>query len=388
MPGPYNRLVIAPGNAILLGNSGGVLLLSPPAEVPGGMSLSDMQNRTWHLLREDGPDTGFPAPQTGDFNQTVVTRDLNIAIAQFISQTGIAPMISERQAVYPVFAGLDCPVPPDLISITRIEYTAYGQQPYKLIACSFEEFDSLTGGMVLNATGQPYYFRRPYAGYVRLQPQPGPANASGPPAGDISLGGLPVVGQTISATFSNGIVTVTSSPYTVQNGDTPATVALALSTAINQSGAVSGAGAFLQPSSVDSSGQGVAFVANANTPQAAGITYYATVTGLGLYASPGPTAPGLVQATGDSMMWYYSSLGTVLVDAGDSPTIPAQFHMAPVYRVLVDYWKRKQDFGQAKMYADAFAAEVKRGIAYCFDSDRASQPTVAGYDETDYAWPL
>src|SRR5271155_3435872 len=85
--GQYGRLAVDQSQRLYLGASGGTLLLAPPGAAPGSMSLTDMQNRTWHLLREDGPDTGYPAPVTGDFTITVVTRDLNIALAQWISQT-------------------------------------------------------------------------------------------------------------------------------------------------------------------------------------------------------------------------------------------------------------------------------------------------------------
>src|SRR5580700_4301355 len=112
--GEYNRLVAAPGNPLELGASGGELLLNPPAQIAGQMTRTDMENRVWHLLREPGPDTGYPAPTTGDYVQSVVDRDLNIALAQFISQTGLAPKISEVQRTFPVFPVLDYPLPPDL----------------------------------------------------------------------------------------------------------------------------------------------------------------------------------------------------------------------------------------------------------------------------------
>ncbi len=86
----FDRIVAAPGQLLDLGlPEGGVLKYVSAA--PGAMSLTDLCNRTWHLLREDGPDTGASIPTTGDFNVTVVQRDLNIALAQFISETGIAP---------------------------------------------------------------------------------------------------------------------------------------------------------------------------------------------------------------------------------------------------------------------------------------------------------
>lgn len=265
----YNRIVAAPGQNINLGTEGGSLLLGPPGAAPGAMSLTDLQNRTWHLLREDGPDTGYAAPTTGDFPIQVVTRDLNIAFADFISQTGIAPGLVERMDTFAVFAGEDCPVPPGLQSITQIEYNPAGGQTYYLQPKSLAEFVSATGGIIPPTIGQPRYFREPFAGYIRLQP-----------------------------------------------------------------------------------------------------------------------APGAGQATADTMTWYYTAVGNLLVNPGDTPAMPPQFHMALVYRVLADYWDRKQDATQADRYMKKFDLAVARGKAFTFDSNRASQPTTAGDDYDEPSWPM
>src|SRR5215469_10703284 len=101
----FNKLVASPGNQLLLGSEGGSLLLGPPGSPAGVMNLTTMCNRTWHLLRENGPDNGYPPPTINtDYPQSVVIRDLNIALAQYISETGLAPDISDRMDQFPVFA--------------------------------------------------------------------------------------------------------------------------------------------------------------------------------------------------------------------------------------------------------------------------------------------
>ena len=376
----YNHLVAAPGQAILIGSAGGSLLLAPPGSTPGAMSLTDLQNRTWHLLREDGPDTGFTAPITGDFITTVVTRDLNIALAQFISETGIAPALSERVDTYGVLPLLDHPVPPSLVALTRVEYTPAGGQLYKLIGHSMQEFDSVTGNLIPPQLGQPRYYREPYAGYIRLQPAPGPGNAVGPGIGNITLSGSPVAGQQVTATLVNGATSITTAPYIVQPTDTLSTIAAGLATRINTSGAVTGASAFLSPAST------VSNVVNITALLAPGtqITVSAAITGAG--ATVAPTSATNLSPNGDTITFYYSSLGTMLALPGDTPGIPPQFHMALVYRVLSDYWERKQDFEQADRYHKKYDQSVARAKAYVFDSNRATQPTTAG-DDYDGSYP-
>jgi hypothetical protein len=57
--------------------------------------------------------------------------------------------------------------------------------------------------------------------------------------------------------------------------------------------------------------------------------------------------------------------------------------MALVYRVLADYWEIKQDSSQADRYMKKFDMCVARGKAFTFDTNRASQPTIAGQDFSD-----
>jgi hypothetical protein len=341
-----------------------------------------MVNRVWHLLREPGPDTNYPAPQIGDFAYPVVVRDLNIALGQFVSEAGLPMALSERYATLPVYIlpNGDYPLPADLASLLRVEYTPYGQQTRVLSGLSPVEWDSMTGGIQPLASGQPYYYRRPFAGYIRLSPTPGPGNASGYPAGDFVIGGLPVAGQTITASFVYNGVTTTTEPYTVLTGGTLAKVALNLSQKINASTAVTGAGAFLSPSAVGTSGADVVITANANTPAALAIQYFATVTGAGMTATPG--AKTTVQPTGDTITFYYTSLGTVLVLGGDTPGIAPQFHMAPVYRVLMDYWPVKGDLAMARDYERKYEVMVKRAKMLVYDSDQSTAFTMAGEDDS------
>ena len=380
----YNKVAIAPGNELLLGDSGGKLILQPPGQTAGNMSLTDMQNRVWSLLREPGPDSGYPPPTVGDFTASTVQRDLNLALGQFISATGIALSLSERRVDLPVFVvpNGDYPVPADLVSLTQIEYTPAGQNLYELTGLDFSAWRDKFGLVQSPDTGQPYYYRRPYAGYVRLQPIPSLGNAVGPGIGQVGLGGTVLAGQRITITLSNGVTTVTTLPYTVQVTDTFATIAVALATAINVSAAVTGPTAFLAPPTPV---QNVINLTAANPPGTS-ITYYGTISGAGtLTISP-------VQATnlspnGDIISFYYTSLGTVMVNPGDTPGIPPQFHMAIVYRVLADYWKIKQDFSQSKDYASEFTAAVREAKGYDLDSDRATSPTIGYDDDDDAGWP-
>ena len=377
----YNRIVAAPGQVINLGTEGGSLLLAPPAQAPGSMTLTDLQNRTWHLLRENGPDTGYAAPTVGDFVQSVVTRDLNIALGQFVSETGIAPAISERMDTFPVYPVLDYPVPPGLASLTRVEYTPVGQQTYKLEGKSFQEFDAIIGTVLPNMTGQPYCYREPFAGYIRLQPQPGEGNAVGPGAGTLTIAGTPTAGQEVTATLVNGSTTVTTQPYTVLNTDDANSVAFALSNSINASAAVTAASAFLAPTSADENVVNITALTSPGTS----ITVKGAITGSG--ATISPTTATALAPIGDTITFYYSSLGTVLINPGDTPGIAPQFHMALVYRVLSDYWERKSDAGQSDRYMKKYLAMVQRAKAYVFDLQRSTQPTIAGEDAEDYtAW--
>lgn len=382
MPGgPWNRLVAAPGVDILLGGpEGGRLLLQPPGQVAGQMDLEDLQNRTWMLLREPGPDTGQPPPQTGDFTQPVVTRDLNIALGQFIAETGIAPDISDRMDVFPVFPVLDYPVPPGMQSLSRIEYSPYGMGTYKLVGLSFEEFDSYTGEYIPDImTGQPFYYRKPFAGYVRLQPQPGLGQAVGAGAGTLTISGNVVAGQSVYATINApGNASVVTNPYTATVTDNQSTMAAQLSNAINASNAVIGPSPSLSPTTPTAN----QVTLNSLTMPGTGIYFSGTMTGAGATISPNTLTP--FSPTGDTMTWYYSTTGDTLALQGDTPGIPAVYHMALVYKVLSDYWLVKQDKEMAELYLKRYMAAVKMAKQYTFDINRSTQDTIAGDDDTFY----
>lgn len=377
----YDRLVSSPGNNISLGSpEGGVLILAPPSLAPGAMNVTMMQSKVLFLLREDGPDTGYTMPQVGDFNAPTILRDLNIAFAEFLSQTGLSPGLVERQVILPVFPVQDHPVPPDMQSLTNLEYTIAGQQTYTMLGLSFSEWTSQFGLIQTNLpSGPPTYYRTPFAGYIRLMPAPSIGNAVGPGIGVISVNGSPSVGQKISATLINpGATPVVTGQYAVVSTDTLQSIAVQLSNLINASNAVIGPLPFLAPTSVTNNQVNLSALIAPGTS----ITYQATITGTGATVTPTSASP--LSPNGDTMTWYYTAAGNTLINPGDSPHMPSQFHMAPVYRVLADYWMVKQDFNQANAYMKRFDIMVRRGMTFTFDTDRSTQPTIAGINDQDF----
>jgi len=362
---------------------GGVMLLNPATRgsVPtaGAIDFQTMQAKIWHLLREPGPDTGFPPPVTGDFPQQVVQRDLNIMLGQFVSATGLAPMLSDRMVTVPVYAVLDYPVPPDLQSLTRVEYTPAGQQTYTLLGKSFSEFDAYWQN-VTQAMGQPYCYRELWAGYIRLFPQPGPGNQEGPGIGTITFTGVITAGNTVQVTLTNvPAAPVVVPTYVVQAGDSPSSIADAVSTLINKSNAVIGPAEFL--ATTQTADNQIQLTA-ANAP-GTNITYDVTLnTGATLVVTPN----GIVNLSpnGDTMNFYYSSTGSTMAHPSDTPGIPPQFHIALVYGVLADYWLRKQDpDGLAKVFAIRFAECVKQAKQLEWDSKRDVNPTSGAFYDSD-----
>ena len=379
-PGNYNQILAGFGEQIEI-QQGGRLILAKPGNTAGNMSLGDMQNRVWHLLREPGPDTGQPAPQTGDYNETVVQRDLNIALAQFISQTGLAPKISEVQKDFPVYPGLDYPLPPDLQSLVRIDYTIAGQTPFKLIPLNWEDFDRKLGDQITAATGNPYYYRQSFAGYIRLQPAPTLANFLGPGIGTVSLGGTVHVGDSTTITVQNpGFVPVTTPAYITQPSDSLATISNSLSTLLNDTAAVQGSTSFLQPSGITGPYSN-AIQLTAIVAPGTGITYYAQTTSTTMTVTPAVAT--YLSPNGDIMTFYYTSTGDVMLTTLDGPGIPPQFHMTLVYGVLKDYWLRKQDLNMAKEYDRRYKEDVLAAKKLEWDSERETQPTIAGADDSE-----
>jgi len=379
----FNRLVAAPGQPLYLGNTqGGRLLISPSAantgHAPGSMSLFDLQCRVLSLLREDGPDTGYPMPTSGDFTASVMARDLTIALGQFIADTGIAPDLSDRMDTFPVLPLLDYPVPLGLVSLTKIEYTPAGGYTYDLDGVSMSEFSNRVGGIVPNNVGQPLYYRQPWAGYIRLYPQPGPGNAVGPGVGAGILSAAPSVGDSTTVTVTNGALSFTSAPYVTTPSDTTTTIAVQLATKLNLTGAVQGVTAFLSPATT---------IANQLTLTAllapgTGIQFKITTTSATMVVSP--TTLTYFSPNGDTITFYYSSLGIQLDNPGDVPGIPPQYCMALAYRVLGDYWIRKSDRGLAADFMKRYQTAVDKAKAFTFDTNRASQPTVSGEDSEGY----
>lgn len=379
--GMYNRIVTGrPGEAeaIKLGADGGRLLLRPPAQMPGQMTLANLEARVWHLLREPGPDTGQPPPQNGDFAQPIVDRDLNIALAQFLSQTGWAPKVSEKMRDFPVYPGLDYPLPPDCQALNRIEYTIAGQTPYKLIPLNNEDFDRKLGNQIPASTGNPYYYRVSFAGYIRLQPAPTEANFIGPGRGTISFNGAPAVGDIVWATLmAPGLPPVVTQSYTSNSSDTLGTIASRLAQLINNSAAVQGFQRFLQPASTLQN----TVIFNSLIAPGTGIVYFVSTTSTTMQLSP--VVPSNLSPQGDIMTFYYTSSGDMLLLPEDTPGIPPQFHMALAYRVLMDYWRRKQSLEMAKEYERMYRDAVLEAKKLELDSERETQFTIAGVDDSE-----
>lgn len=385
MAGIYNRLVFSQGQARSLGASGGVLLLNPPAQIAGQITFQDMQNRVWHLLREPGPDTGFLPPQNGDFAQPTVKRDLNIALGMFIGETGLAPKVSDRQVTLPVFAGRDYPIPPDTQGIYAIEYTPQNQQTFTLEGSSFEEFKAFWADDTY-VIGQPRYYRQMFAGYVRLYPQPGPGQAMGPGTGTVTFFGTATAGNTVAVTITNAPgAPVVVPTYVVLASDTPASIAQAVSTLVNNSNACVGPGAFLQPSSVSDD----SFQMTSLQLPGTNITFSVVVTSTTLTATPSGVAT--FQPNGDTITFYFSSTGKFLYFPNDTTQLPPQLQMAPVYSVLSDYWCRKADpEGNAAKYLARYERLVQVAKALEWDAERSVQPTTGDYYdaslESFYQW--
>src|ERR1700676_851515 len=401
---------------------------------PGAMTLLDLQSRTLHLLREDGPDTGYPLPTSGDFIAKVITRDLNIAIAELISESGIAPDLTDAVSTYPVFAALDFPVPPGLVSITRIEYTPFGQLTYELIGLSFSEFTNAIGSVITGVTGQPRIYRQPWAGFIRLQPQPGPASAStGAPqiglVANVPADGASSPAVTFAAPFTSTpssvqVTIVTSTPGLYElsaqvsaitlNGFSVTVVGGAPGSTVSISYRAESASSLVVPGTLSSFvptvlARGPPSVVTFPAPSLSAPTVVSaslassllgyvlsvqtslpTATGFTVTVSGGPPLSTVavaysVQApgNGDTITFYYSSLGTMLVNPTDVPGLPNQFHMALVYRLLSDYWDRKQDAGQAERYLKKYDRAVLKAKAYTFDLNRSPQPSLAGGEYDD-----
>ena len=383
MAGIYNRLVAAPGQPLALGPEGGVLLLNPPAQIAGQLTFQDMQNRVWHLLRVPGPDTGFLPPVVGDYNATVVQRDLNIWTGRFIGETGLACDVSDRLVTVPVFAGQDYPVPPDMQSLYQIDYTPAGQQTFPLISVNMKEWNAYCADITLSV-GQPSAFREPFAGYIRLFPQPSAGQALGPGIGTITFTGNIHAGDTAQVTLQNPPNAAVVVPtYTVKVSDTFDTIAQNVANLIAASNACVGPSAFLLPPSVSSSGQVQLSAINIPGTQ---ITYITTLNaGSQLVVTPNGIAN--LTPSGDTMTFYYSSTGNFLMYPGDTTQIPPQLQMAPVHGVLSEYWPRKGDDKLGAYFLSLYDRAVKMAKELGWNVRRSGPQTIAGFaydDDFDY----
>ena len=345
-----------------------------------------MQCRVWHLLREPGPDTGFLPPVSGDYNMAVVQRDLNIWLGRFIGETGLAPDVSDRLVTVPVFAGQDYPVPPDLQSLYQIDYNPAGQQTFPLVSVNLKEWNSYCADITLSV-GQPSCFREPFAGYIRLFPQPSQGQALGPGIGTITFSGVIQAGDTAQVTLQNPPNAAVVVPaYTVLVSDNFSSVAQGVANLIAASNACVGPSAFLQPPSTSNDGSLQLSAINVPGTQ---ITYVTTLNaGAQLVVTPNGLAN--LDPSGDTMTFYYSSTGNWLTYPSDTTQIPPQLQMAPVYGVLSDYWQRKNDpEGNADRYLAKYNTTVKMARELGWNVRRSGPQTIAGFgDDTDgYFYP-
>jgi hypothetical protein len=338
-----------------------------------------MQNRVWHLLREPGPDTGFMPPQAGDYNQTVVQRDLNIWLGRFIGETGLACDVSDRQVTVPVFAGLDYPVPPDLQSLIGIDYTPSGQQTFPLISVNMKEWNAYCADITLSV-GQPSAFREPFAGMIRLFPQPSLGNQLGPGTGTITFNGTIHAGNTVSVALQNPPNSPVIVPtYTVQAGDTTSSIAQNVANLISNSNACVGASAFLQPPGTSQN----EIQLTAINPPGTSITYTTTLNA-GALLTVMPNGTTALLPNGDTMTFYYSSTGKFMMFPGDTTQIPPQLQMAPVHGLLSEYWPRKGDDKLGAWYLSLYDRAVKVARELGWNVRRSGPQTFAGFDFTDY----
>jgi len=318
-------------------------------------------------------------PQSGDYNQTVVLRDLNIWTGRFIGETGLACDVSDRQVTVPVFAGLDYPVPPDLQSLIGIDYTPAGQQTFPLISVNFREWNAYCADVTLSV-GQPSAFREPFAGYIRLFPQPSLGNQLGPGTGTITFGGTIQPGDSAQVTVANPPgPTVMVPAYVVQPGDTLSSIASAVATLISNSNACVGPAAFLAPPGTSQNQVQLTAI----NPPGTSITYLTTLN-VGALLTVSPNGTTALEPNGDTMTFYYSSTGNFLMYPGDTTGIPPQLQMAPVHGLLSEYWPRKGDDKLGSYFLSLYDRAVKVARELGWNVRRSGPQTFAGFAYNDY----
>jgi hypothetical protein len=306
---------------------------------------------------------------------SVVQRDLNIWLGRFIGETGLASDVSDRQVTVPVFAGMDSPVPPDMQALYGIDYNPAGQTTFPLDSVNMKEWNAYCAG-ITGSVGQPSAFREPFAGYIRLFPQPSAGNALGPGIGTVTFNGTPDAGDTVQITITNTPNAPVVVPvYVVLAGDTLSSIAQAVANLVNASNAVVGPSAFLQPCGTSSN----SFQLTAINPPGTQITYLTTVTSSDSELTVVPNGSANLEPNGDTMTFYYSSTGKWLMYPGDTTQIPPQLQMALVHGVLSEYWPRKGDAKQGEYYLSLYDRAVKMAKELGWNVRRSGPQTLAGF---------
>lgn len=143
-------------------------------------SLQELTNRVLLILDEPGANPGGPPaiPAGSLFTQPLITDILNEGVAVFIEEAGYAPTLLDKLATLPIVAGADYALPADLVSLQRVEYRAGAAgAPMLIPVMDFDHFDLYSGGDNA-ATGAPQIARAPFAGSMRLWPQPTAQNVA------------------------------------------------------------------------------------------------------------------------------------------------------------------------------------------------------------------
>ena len=355
-------------------------------------TLAEMENIILELLREPGVQTDITQPINppvgADFPKAIIDSEINMAIVYILMRAGLAPSLSEKVVTLPITVGLDYTLPADCEALDHIEYQLAGTAtPLPMAQKTFAQFDAMTaGGLDLSATGYPQCYREPYgpagARQIRFFPQPTYGNA-GIAAGLLTITGTPAIGDSLSATITNGTTTANVS-YNVKATDGLSDATNGLTAAINASVAVTGGGAFMSAAIANNQGVEGAIALPALVAGSGGnaYTYSGGAVG-GMQISPTATTNFVGGGPSDMIWLYYTSLGTTLVNPTDVPGLPAEFHQGIVDRVLARLWRRKLDFDQVKAYQADCEANVKMAKQYYWEVIRAGQASQMTEEETE-----
>lgn len=169
-------------------------------------------------------------------------------------------------------------------------------------------------------------------------------DSTGFASGVLTGGGTPASGNTISATYVNGSFSVTTTAYTLGATDTVATALAALATLINNSQAVVGPNAFLQP--VVAAATTITATALSSGAGGNSITVNATVTGGGITLSPltataftGGVAAGVVATITSKYTGSYPNYSAAAGTGGSMVPVLQSGTMlvSPVLRVTLNF---------------------------------------------------